>query len=361
MKICYIGDVESIHIKRWVGWFADKAYDVYLITDRPGHIDNVEFYRVNEGRKPFSFLKEAIAVKKLVKKIKPDILHGHYASSYGFFGAYSGFHPYIVSVGGSGVLVDPKESSFVKRCLKYTLKRADVITTDGKNTYDEMINNLGADINKLNIIYHGVNIKMFCPEKRDEKFSEELFGATCPTVISVRLLNTKNDMETILRAAPLVLEKNKDVKFIIGGKGPKEEELKNLAKELNIEKSVKFIGWIKHDELPRYLASSDIYVSTALWDGGISIVTLDAMSCGIPIISTNVANASQWIKDNQNGFLIDTKDYNTLAEKIIFLLQFTESAKRFGYKNMEIIKSQQNEQKEMEKMDIIYRKYGALK
>lgn len=361
MKICYIGDAESIHTKRWVEWFADKGYDVHLITDRPGHIHNVEVHRVKEGRKPFSFIKEAMAVKKQVKKINPDILHAHYASSYGTFGAYSGFHPFIVSVWGSDVLIDPNESKFIKKCVQYTLKKADIITTDGKNTYDEMLNNLGADIDKLHIIYHGVNTKMFSPEKKDDNFSKELFNERCPIAISVRFLNEKNDMETFLKSIPLVLEKVSNAKFIIGGNGPKEQELKDLVKSLDISNNVHFAGYIKHSELPRYLSSSTVYVSTSLWDGGISVVTLDAMACGLPIVSTNVANASQWITDNENGFLIETKDYKTLAEKLIFLLQFTETSKRLGEKNKDIIEEKQNEEVEMTKVANIYKKYSGEK
>ncbi|MFW6130253.1 MAG: glycosyltransferase family 4 protein [Atribacterota bacterium] len=359
MKICYIGDAASIHTKRWVEWFVNKGYDVHLITDRSGYIHDTTIHRVKEGRSPISFAMEALSVKKLIKKIKPDIVHAHYVSSYGFFGAYSGFHPFIVSAWGSDILVDPQQSKFVNRCVKYTLKKADVITTDGKNTYDEMLNNLGADIDKLNIIYHGVNTKMFSPDKKDDNFSKEIFNEKCPIAISVRFLNEKNDMETFLKAIPLILEKIKNAKFIIGGNGPKKDELIDLANSLKISNNVYFTDYIKHDDLPRYLASSNVYVSTALWDGGISVVTLDAMSCGLPIISTDIANASQWIQDNENGFLIETKDYKTLAEKLIFLLQFTETSKRLGEKNRNIIEEKQNEDIEMSKVAYIYRKYSG--
>ncbi len=355
MKICYIGDAESVHTKRWVSWFADKGYDVHLITDRPGHIYNVEFHRVKKGRKPISFILESARIKKLIKKIKPDILHAHYASSYGTFGARSGFHPFIVSVWGSDVLVDPKESKFVDNYVRYTLKKADVITTDGQNTYDEMVQHFKVDKDKINIIYHGVNTKMFNFDKYDKNFSKEIFKEKCPIATSIRFLNKKNDMETFIKAIPLVLEKVKNAKFIIGGDGPQEQELKDLAKSLNVSNAIYFSGYINHKELPRYLASSTVYVSTALWDGGISVVTLDAMACGLPIISTNVANASQWIEDNKNGFLIETKDYKTLAEKLIFLLRFTETAKRLGELNKNIIDEQQNEDNEMTKMANIYK------
>ena len=255
---------------------------------------------------------------------------------------------------GSDVLVDPKESLFVNNCVKLALKKADVITTDGQNTYDEMVQHFDVSKDKLKIIYHGVNTKIFHQQKYDENLSKELFNEKCPIAISVRFLNDKNDMNTFIKAIPLVLEKVKNAKFIIGGNGSKEQELKDLVESLDISNSVHFAGYIKHSELPRYLSSANVYVSTALWDGGISVVTLDAMSCGLPIVSTDIANASQWIKDNENGFLIKTKDYKTLAEKLIFLLQFTETSKRWGEKNRNIIKEQQDEEVEMKKVADIY-------
>lgn len=356
IKICYIGDAQSVHTRRWVKWFAKDGYDVHLITDRIGNIENVKMYFVKEGRNFFSFINEIITVRKIVKKIKPDILHSHYASSYGVFGAFSKNCPLIISVWGSDVIVDPEKSFIVKYLLKFALRKADLITSDGENTRKIMTEKFKINIDKIKIIYHGVDTSKFNHIYKDETLIKRLFGKKFPTIISVRLLESKNDFVTLIKSIPIVLKNNKDVKFIIGGKGPKEEELKNLIENLGITENVKLIGWISHDKLPKYLASSDIYVSTSLWDGGISIVTLNAMACKLAPIVTDVANNSQWIKDGENGFIIPEKNYKLLAEKIIYLLNNEKIRNKFGDISRKIVIEKQQEYKEMGKMEKIYEK-----
>lgn len=355
MKICYIGDAESIHTKRWISWFAKKKrYDIHLITDRPSPIDGITMHTVPESRTFGSVFKEMIEVKKKVKKIQPDILHSHYASSYGIFGYYSKYHPFVISVWGSDVLVDPKKSFFVKTFLTRALNSADLVTCDGLNTFKEMKNELGITNDNIKIIFHGVDSEFFSPEYKNPNFSKDLFGKNCPVVTTVRLLKKKNDFSTFIKAVPLILKEIPEVKFIIGGKGEEEENLKNLANELDVSSSILFPGWIEHDKLAEYLASSDVYASTALWDGGISVVTLDAMSCETPVVTTDVANATQWIRDGENGFVIPVKNPEILAKKIIYLIRNKDVGRDFGKRTREIVKEKQSETSEMTKMEELY-------
>ncbi len=132
--------------------------------------------------------------------------------------------------------------------------------------------------------------------------------------------------------------------------------LKELVESLEISSSIRFVGWIPHDELPKYLASSEVYVSTSLWDGGISIATLDAMACELVVVVTDVADNKKWIKDGENGFIVPTKDYELLAEKVINLLDNEEARKRFGEMNRKIVEEKQEYRREMKKMEKLYKK-----
>ena len=80
------------------------------------------------------------------------------------------------------------------------------------------------------------------------------------------------------------------------------------------------MGWIAHDELPKYLTSADIYVSTSLSDGA-SVSLVEAMACGLPVVTTDAGDAGKWIEDGRNGFIVPTKSPELLAEKIAYLLE----------------------------------------
>jgi len=362
MKICYLADAGSVHTQRWVKYFADNGHEVHLISFRSldGNIENVKLYvlkRLQPQIRIISFsanlLFDMIQVKKIIKKIKPDILHAHYITDNGMLGALCGFHPFVITAWGSDVLVAPKKYKISKRMVKYALKRADLITCDGENSKDIMIN-LGIIQEKIKLIYHGVDTKEFSPKQRNNKFREELKTFYSPIVISNRKLEPVYNVESLIKAIPLVLKDFPEGKFVIGGKGSQEIYLKKLAKSIGVLDSIRFIEWLPRNEFIRCLASVDIYVSTSLSDGGISVSTTEAMACGLPVVVTDSGDNKKWIKDGENGFVVPIRDPNALAKRIVYLIQNENIRKRFGKINRKIIEEKAEYKKEMEKMEKIY-------
>jgi glycosyltransferase involved in cell wall biosynthesis len=250
------------------------------------------------------------------------------------------------------VLVDPDKSKIFRFMIKFGLERAELITCDGENSKEAMIK-LGEDSQKINIVYHGVDTKEFNPKQKDKKFREELEIFDSPTVISTRGLEPIYDVESLIKAIPLVLKQVPDAKFVIVNNGSQEAHLKELSKSLGIWYNVRFVGLVQHRELPKYLASSDVYVSTSLSDS-FAVSTLEAMACGLAPVVTDVGDNRKWIKEEENGFVVSIKDPEALAEKIIYLLENEDIRKRFGKRNRKIIEEKGDYYKEMEKMESIY-------
>lgn len=360
MRICYLGGADSIHIKKWVSWFVNKGHDIHLITASPEKIEGVKIYPIGSEKKGswVDFFKKIRQTRRLVQEIKPDILHAHVAFGYGTFGAFANYHPFVLSPWGSDILVEPEKSKIVKFLVKTTLKKADLITCDGENTIEKMIE-LSADSKKIHRIYHGVDPEKFSPTRKDEKLKERLGMNESPIVISTRNLNPIYDIGTLIKSAPMVLKKFPEAKFIIAGEvvhgeQVKKDYLKDIVRDLNLLDNVKFVGVIPHDKLPYYLTMSDVYVSTSLSDGGIALSTLEAMACEVAPVVTDVAKNRKWIKDGENGFIIPIKDSKTLAEKIIYLLEHADVKKKFGIESRKVIKEKQNYNKEMSKVEKLY-------
>jgi len=361
MKICYLGDARSTHVKRWVEYFA-KEHEIDLITLSytkkedtfvPEEVYKKMGVRVHKVSKLMPFLLFApFKIRRLIKKIKPDLVHAHYVTQYGFCGAFSGFHPLVISPWGSDVLVDPNKSKILKLMVKFALKRADLITCNGINLKEALIK-LGDDSQKIKIVYHGVDIKEFNPKQKDKKLREKLKIFDSPTVISIRGLEPIYDVESLIEAIPLVLKRVPDAKFIIANNGSQEAHLKEMATSLDIWNNVKFVGLIQHNELPKYLASSDVYVSTSLSDG-MALSTMEAMACKVALVITDVGDNRTWVRNEENGFIVPTKNSEVLAEKIIYLLENEEVRKRFGEISRRRIEEKGDYYKEMEKMRELY-------
>jgi glycosyltransferase involved in cell wall biosynthesis len=150
-----------------------------------------------------------------------------------------------------------------------------------------------------------------------------------------------------------VLSEIPDAKFIIAGTGPGEMDLKELASQLKVEKNIIFTGSLGADDIPKYLASADLYVSTSLSDSGLAASTGEAMACGLPVIVTDVGGNDEWINDGESGYIIPVKSPEILAEKIIALFKNQELMDSFGNLNRKIIEERQDYYKEMEKMEQI--------
>jgi glycosyltransferase involved in cell wall biosynthesis len=356
VKICYLANAASIHTVRWVKYFASKGHEVHLIS--PGAsgenaVESVKLHLLPMSRYPI-LRGHPIRIRRLLKKIEPDILHAHYIVGYGLWGALSGLHPFILTAWGSDVLVTPKKSSIIKAEVKFALRRADLITCGAEHVRRSLIE-LGAELEKISFVYWGIDTQKFYPRQRSAKIQEELGVSDSPTVISLSSLEPLYDIESLIASVPLVLKEIPEAKFVIAGKGSQEMKLKELAKSLGVSASLRFVGWIPHDQVPEYIACGDVYVSTFLSSGGLSQGTAEAMACGLPVILTDFGDNRKWVQDGVNGYIIPLRTPEVLASKIIYLIRNKNIREKFGQINKQIIEERDNWQKEMEKMEKLYK------
>ncbi|MEW6608095.1 MAG: glycosyltransferase family 4 protein [bacterium] len=356
MKICFLAGANSVHSHRWIRYFVNKGYEIYWISLMPSiepFSETISFYDIGPlSTNPIDVFIQVLKARQLIKKIKPNLLHIHSAGTYGLIGVLSGFHPFIVTTWGSDVLI--RGQSLIKRpIIRFVLKKSDLITCDA----DHMINamsKLGIDSKKMKLIYFGVEPDKFKPGLKDKNLLAKWDVGDSPTVISLRNLEPVYDIETLIKSIPLVLEKIPETKFIIAGIGSQEEHLKRLAESLRVINSIRFVGRYSHLELPNYLSSTDVYVSTSLSDAGIAASTAEAMASNLPVIVTDSGENRKWIKDGENGFVIPIKNPKILAEKIIYLFEHDEIRKKISENGREIINEKNNYYKEMGKMEEIY-------
>lgn len=107
----------------------------------------------------------------------------------------------------------------------------------------------------------------------------------------------------------------KNVEFIIAGSGVEKERLEAKAKNLNLTKYVKFIGWVDDEQKRKLFLSVQLMVLPS-YNEGLPISILEAISYGIPVISTEVGDIASAIINKYNGFLFEPGDVGKLAKKL---------------------------------------------
>ena len=362
--ICYLGNAATFHVLRWANYFAEHGWKVDLISWRLP-IKGIEIHRGIKIHYVF-FPPHYIArygtlleIARMIRNIRPDIIHAHYLSHFGILGAlYSSlfrFRPLVLTAWGSDVLKDIKgwRGWSIRQLVKFAVRTADCTTCDAEHIIEVLLE-LGVAKEKIELIYFGTDTQKFRPEPKNQKLLAKLDISGSPIVISLRILRPVYDIESLVRSVPLVLKEVPDVKFIIAGDGGQRKYLENLARELGIATSTRFVGMIANDELPQYLAASDIYVSTSLSDAGLAASTAEAMACGLPMIITDFGDNRKWVENDVNGFVIPLKNPEALASKIIYLLQHKGKRQEFGQAGRRIIEERNKWDKEMGKMEQIY-------
>lgn len=355
MRLCFLAAANSIHSYRWVKFFAEHGHEVLWISLAPSifePISDVQYKEFLVSTSPVSLLRTAWKVKRVIRSWQPDILHVHYVGTYGFVGVVSGFHPIVVTAWGSDVLLGRK--SLVKRSsVTRSLKTADLVTCDAEHM-QKAITELGVDPGKIRIVYFGIDTKQFAPRERSAEIRKRLELHNEPAIISLRSLEPIYDIETIIEAVPLVVKQVPTVRFVIVGKGSQEQSLKQLSDQLGVREYIRFVGFVPNHELPAYLASMDIYVSTSLSDAGIAASTAEAMACGVPVVVTDTGENNKWITDGDTGFIVSSRSATQLAEKIVLLLKDSGLRARLGQQGRLVIQNRNNYETEMSKMNALY-------
>jgi len=130
-----------------------------------------------------------------------------------------------------------------------------------------------------------------------------------------RLIEVRG-ISQLVRAIPLVLQRRKDIRFMIVGDGVLMEEVKKYLTEIRCAEQVEFTGWVPNEKIPYYLNKMKFHISPAFMDFP-GTVNLEAMACGTIAIANGVDGVREIIYDYETGFLLKDNEPQTIADKLI--------------------------------------------
>ncbi len=200
---------------------------------------------------------------------------------------------------------------------KETLKEADKIITVSNATKDYVLS-LGANPNKIKVMYNGVDLQRFRPlaGKREEMRRKLGIPQNATVALTVRRLVYKNGIDTLIECANIAVKKNSKIIFLSVGKGPDLDSVQMRAQELGIENNFKLTGFVADVDLPLYYNAADFFVLPSKSGEGLPLVALEAMACGLPVIATNVGGISEILMDKW-GKLVPPNQPELLAKAVL--------------------------------------------
>ncbi len=195
-------------------------------------------------------------------------------------------------------------------------KFPDYVVTISKYSMSSILRDSKIQKRKVKLVYPGIEVTRN-KTRLKKKNNSSIFSV-------VARLAHENEVDMVLKAFPLFLGNNKNSHLWIVGTGPQEDELKKLAQKLGIKKHVAFFGFLSEEGKMKKIKESDFFIFPRAWSwDGFGITTIEALSQGIPVLTSRFGPQVEIVRDGIEGFLYKPHDPLDLAKKMSTIVDLT--------------------------------------
>jgi len=311
VRMLFFADASSVHTRRWVAAVAERGAQVVLISRQRGEVPGAQqVITIAPGDDKATWFKALPEVRRVVRDLartfKPDLVHGHYVTSYGLWAAACGLNvPKVMTAWGSDILVTPKQSRLMRWVVGWSLRRADLITADSLDMVEEIASyDPSASVQQ---ILWGADTDKFVPGHPATDFE----------VISLRSWEPNYNIDLIIEAFARFVSMRPHshaLLHLLGG-GSMESILQERVASLRLLQQVRFHGRVGDqamvDAIGRCRASVSVPTSDAT-----SVSVLESMACGLPVIASDLPANRQWI-DHRGGIIVPVRDIDALTNAFV--------------------------------------------
>jgi len=269
----------------------------------------------------------ALSTAHMVGRQRPHILHAHFATAPAAAARaasqLTGI-PYGFSAHAYDLFKEPIDrKSLARKCADAAFVRC---ISDYNRRY--LVRTAGADESKLHVVHCGVDTRRFVPDRTAANGQPHK-----ETILTLGNLIPQKGTWDLLEALSAPTLKQKGYRIVIAGDGPLKGELMRQASSLGVE--AQFLGAVDNREVLRLYREADLFVLPCATgrDGhhdGIPVVLMEAMACGVPVISTRLSGIPELIEDGKSGILVPEKDPRGLSGAIGRLSDDADMRRRFS-------------------------------
>jgi len=290
------------------------------------YIENIFFHEVDTTSYPlfeFPFYALSLASKmcEVAEFEKLDLLHVHYAIPH----AISAFLAKQIvknkklkvttTLHGTDITLVGLEPSFLP-LVKFSIEQSDGVTAVSRFLKEKTLTNYYIE-KEIDIIPNFVDTEIFKKVSIDDCSFKKRIAPNNEKILvhtsNFRVVKRVNDVIKIFNS----VQKEIPSKLLLVGDGPDRFECERLVRELNLTDNVKFLG--KQDGLVEILSSSDLFLIPSQSES-FGLAALEAMACGLPVISSSVGGLPELVKHNECGFISEIGDTDRMAKYSLDLL-----------------------------------------
>jgi glycosyltransferase involved in cell wall biosynthesis len=348
VKVLYFSDNNtSGHNQRFLEKLSQAGLDVWFLDPAASSMPEdlslpgvhwVECQQIMpRNADPGTFAGFLPEFQRLMKEIKPDVVHAGPIPTCGLVTALSGFHPYLLCSWGADILWDVKRASEWKDATRTALSSADAFFCDC-DTVRAAAREL-VEIPDARIVQFpwGVRRGIFHPVGSLPPEAEYKREPDTHLFICTRAWEPIYSIETLLEAFRIAYRADSCLRLLLLGSGSQAERVQDFIETHGLKAVVRILGRLGKDEMPRWFRAADTYVSCAQTDSA-SVSLLEAMASGLPAIVTDIASNREWVEEGLNGWLAPAGSSEEFADRLLRAARLDPADRKvFSERNLRIV------------------------
>lgn len=320
MRILYFTRSYSPHDRRFLDVLARSGHEVgylpyeaeFARREPPVLPEGIQRVKWDGVERPWALAHNRRALRKVLEKFKPDLVHAGPVQQPAFLTALTGFSPLVTMSWGSDILLGAKRG-IGRHQAGYTLQRSTLFLCDCKAVSDRA-EELGMPAGQIVVFPWGVDLEHFSPG--DSAIRENTGWQDAFILLSTRSMEPLYDVDVTVEAFIRAAGENSSLRLLLLGDGSMREQLENRLEEAGLAERSWFAGRVNLEQLPAYYRASDLYITSSTSDGS-SISLLEAMACGLPAVVSDIPGNREWVTAGKNGWLFPVGGVEEMAGSLL--------------------------------------------
>lgn len=371
LRILHIGSGKAFKIKAIIDAFVQRGHDVHMVPVPPVINDwhGVTWHRLTEPRVPgqMKVVARMIQVRRLARRLRPDVVHAHNAWGPGWYGAFTGLHPLVIHAYGGDILPEQYAGRpAVQRVLtSWTCRTADRVVVTGTHMIAAAAH-LGIPAERLMLLPRGVDLERYRPGLDTSDLRRQLrIPAAVPVIFSPRYQvdEALYNHGVVIDAFKLVLEGMPEaicVQLYDAGREHGRARLEALARERGVWNAYRLVPAVENEEMPLFYSMADVVVSVPSSDG-FPVTVLEASACAAPLVVSDLPYCAEWFENGVNGIVVPVGDSIVLADAVLALIRDPARRQRIGAAGRRLVENRANYHRCMDTLEGLYRELIAAR
>jgi L-malate glycosyltransferase len=365
LRLAFLGDPNLIHMRRWIGFFEGRGHRITMLVPHgfkmdpglPASVEVATFSAFNPRSPlaPLGFIRSCLSLRRVLGRVKPDVLNAHFLTIHGWHAWMSGFHPYAVTLWGSDIYIAPMKWRTVRIMARVTLRAADLVMADSADL------KLGAEElrarpDHTELIGWGVDLARFSGGSAPAELRTRLGLDGKRVVFAPRVVTPLYRNKVIVEAMAQVPADVVVLMSLLNAESAEVEEINQLAVSLGISDRIVYVPNIPHAEMPDFIRLADVVASVPMSDST-SVSILEALACERQIVAADLPSVREWLAELDPESLVPVDDVAATAVALNRALSRTAAQRaEIGRRGRAIVAERADQARALGAVEQLYRR-----